>query len=224
MRLNIYKIKVGHAENLRGGVQYSQSMKKVLFLLFLAFPFFYSKNVSAADTLLFDSTNAYLGACQLTDRSEWTLDKDLDISLFQVWYNWDANETELPVTVLYEGEDFASFTAKRASCDPYQKLWCNADFQINKTFPKGKYETKIPTKKQCLKPGGTGAIRLYGAGTATGEVVSTPTPTLTTPPTAAPIIATKESQGCSCTKTILVTAVGASLVSSLIFSLLLRRK
>jgi hypothetical protein len=218
---------------LHRGVKCLQRMKKLIFLLFLIVLLFYPGNAFAADVLLFDSTNNYLGACQLTDKSEWNLDKELNVSLFQVWYNWDSNETDLPVIVLYEGKEFASFTAKRTNCDTYQKQWCNADFQIGKTFPKGKYETKIPTKKQCLKPGGTGAIRLFGADSSTSqETLATNTPTITQVPTpkpttvaVTPAVVTSQIPGCSaCIKTVVATAVGTSLVSSFIFSFILRKK
>ena len=115
----------------------------------------------AADKLVFDSTDHYIGACALTDKSQWTLSEPIDVTTFEVWYSWNQGETELPVKVLKDGQPFAEFIATRGNCDPYQRQWCNADFKINKTFPKGTYTTEIPEKRQCLKPGGTGAIRLY---------------------------------------------------------------
>src|SRR3989339_293618 len=120
----------------------------------------------AADKMVFDSTNNYLGSCQLTDKSEWTLSEDLNVTVFEIWYNWNQGETKLPVIITKDGVEFASFEATRTSCDPYQGQWCNADFQINKLFPKGTYSTKIPNARQCLKPGGTGAVRIYIADTS----------------------------------------------------------
>ena len=41
-------------------------------------------SANAASVLVFDSTDNYTGACQLTDKSEWTLTKDLDVDKFLV--------------------------------------------------------------------------------------------------------------------------------------------
>ncbi|MDP2873817.1 MAG: hypothetical protein Q8N84_00760 [bacterium] len=133
--------------------------------------------------LLFDSSNHYLGACQQTDASEWILDKDLPVTLFQIWYNWLPSETELEFTVTKDGEDFLSGTATRTACDTYQKNWCNADFVANLTFPKGTYTTKVDNARQCLVPTGTGVVRLYGSNVEE-EKISTPAarPQPTPPP------------------------------------------
>lgn len=139
-------------------------MKKAIVVLACVGVIVGGQVVLAADALLFDSTDKYIGACALTDTSTWTLRTDLAVTTFEVWYRWNAGETELPVTVTKDGQPFATFTAVRGSCDPYQQSWCNADFALNRTMPAGTYTTKVPNARQCLKPGGTGAIRLYGAG------------------------------------------------------------
>jgi hypothetical protein len=123
----------------------------------------FAQTAMKTETMVFDSTNNYIGACSYTDASEWTLTQDLAISKFQLWYKWQTEETSLPVTVNKDGAVFATFEATRGACDPYQSTWCNADYTISKTFPAGTYTTKIPTAYQCLKPGGTGTVRLYSA-------------------------------------------------------------
>lgn len=138
-------------------------MKIKIILVAFASVFVFAGTASALGEQLFDSTDAYTGACQLTNESTWTLDKDLNVGVFEMWYKWDEGETTLPITISKDGQEFATITATRASCDTYQKTWCNADYAINKMFPKGTYTTKIFNAKQCLKPGGTGAIRLYAA-------------------------------------------------------------
>jgi hypothetical protein len=130
----------------------------------------------AADAMVFDSTDNYLGGCSRTDASTWTLPTELQVSTFQIWYYWESNERELPVTVLKDGQPFASFTATRGNCDPYQQSWCNADYALNRTMPAGTYTTKIPNARQCLKPGGTGTVRLYGAEVSGGAAPTTETP------------------------------------------------
>lgn len=129
-------------------------------MLFLAC--FLATKAFATDEMLFDSTNKYIGACQLTDVSEWTIPENYYVTNFQIWYKWNDGETTLPVTVFQDGKEFASFTATRTTCDTYQKNWCNADFALNKEMPAGNYSTKITTKQQCLEPGKTGTVRLYG--------------------------------------------------------------
>jgi len=202
-------------------------VKKIfIFAIFLTVSlFFLISKIDAADTLYFDSTDKYLGACQLTSKSEWDLKEDVNVTKFQVWYNWGQGETSLPVKIFFNGEKFAEFEAKRADCDPYQRQWCNADFQINKLFAKGTYTTEIPTEKQCLKPGGTGAIRLYVDDGATKKVDPTPTTKLETKTEVVPTtIVENKPTGCSCSQTtIIVTAAITSIVSSALVALLLRK-
>ena len=191
-------------------------MKKIFFLsIFVLMSIFViNAKVSAADVLVFDSTDNYLGACQLTNKSEWELKDDINVTKFQVWYNWNQGETSLPVKVFRDGEKFAEFEAKRGDCDPYQHQWCNADFIINKLFSKGKYSTEIPDSRQCLKPGGTGAIRLYkNEGAVKKEEPTTQVVANKVQPTA-----------CSCSQTtILVTAAVTSVVTSALMAILLRK-
>ncbi|MDD5618618.1 MAG: hypothetical protein PHG69_05935 [Candidatus Omnitrophica bacterium] len=137
-------------------------MKKFFVLMLLISPFLLSGLAFAEDEKVFDSTNSYTGACQQTDKSEWQLTRDLKVSMFRIWYSWNTGETTLPVTVYKDGKEFAKFDAQRGNCDPYQQQWCNADYAINKDFPKGNYSTAIPNARQCLKPGGTGTVLLYG--------------------------------------------------------------
>ncbi|MFA6098336.1 MAG: hypothetical protein WCV50_01145 [Patescibacteria group bacterium] len=131
-----------------------------------------SAQTNTAEVMVFDSTDNYIGACSLTDTSTWSLTEELQVSKIQLWYKWQTGETELPVTVTKDGAAFATFTATRSSCDPYQTSWCNADYTINEAFPAGTYTTKIATAYQCLKPGGTGAVRLYSTTAATNTNVT----------------------------------------------------
>ena len=169
-------------------------MKKIFSILLLIVGFsFFAVNSSAEEKMVFDSTDNYLGGCQLTNKSEWELKEDLDIAKFQLWYRWDDGETTLPVTVKKDGEKFAEFAAERAACDPYQKMWCNADYQINKLFSKGSYAVEIKDSRMCLKPGGTGTVRLYSGETVKKDE---PTPTKEVQPTA--FVPAKSTTTCSC--------------------------
>jgi hypothetical protein len=142
-------------------------MKKIFFFLAMTALVLVPTLAVAEDTMIFDSTDNYIGGCSLTATSTWTLPNDLSVTKIQLWYKWQTGETELPVTVTKNGADFATFTAVRSACDPYQTSWCNADYTINKTFPAGTYTTTIASAYQCLKPGSTGTVRLYGAAAAT---------------------------------------------------------
>jgi len=136
--------------------------------------------------MIFDTGKGYLGGCCLTDKTTWTLDEDLEIKLFQIWYNWDANEREVGFTVKKDGEEFLTGTATRSGCDIYQKNWCNGDLKVDKVFPKGNYELTVDKRKQCSIPDGNGTIRLYGNKTdksigkeSTATPGTTETPALT---------------------------------------------
>ena len=178
----------------------------------------------AAETMVFDSTLNYIGACQLTNKSEWELKENLDITKFQIWYNWTQGETTLPVKVFLNGNLFAEFSATRSSCDPYQTQWCNADYQINKTFPAGKYSTEIQKEKQCLKPGGTGTVRLYSEGTPSPTQAPAKSPEATIVPVQNSVQPTQVNT-CSCNKTTIVTvAAVTSLISSAVITILLKKK
>jgi len=176
----------------------------------------------AAETMTFDSTDHYLGGCQLTNKSEWQLAQEIKVTKFQVWYNWSQGETELPVKVYKEGELFAEFTAVRAECDPYQHQWCNADYKIDKVFPAGKYSTEIANSRQCLKPGGTGTIRLYKEDSAAEVPTKAPTPQ----PTAvtAQTQTNNKATTCACDKSSIVSsaAVTSGIVSFLLWLVLKR--
>ena len=205
-------------------------MKKIVVSVFLFFLLLINVNqIQAAEKLIFDSTNNYLGGCQLTDKSEWELNEDLNVSKFQIWYQWNANETSLPVKVFLDGKEFAEFDAVRSACDPYQKQWCNADYAINKLFPKGKYTTQIPDSRQCLKPGGTGTIRLYDEDAivtqqptaAVTKQTETKENTQVKPTT---IISSKQPTTCPCDQTqVITTAAITAFVSSILTALILKK-
>jgi hypothetical protein len=202
-------------------------IKKSLVIIFLLGIFLLSKVSSfAAEVEFFDSTDHYLGGCQLTNKSEWEVKEEVLVTKFEVWYNWSQGESVLPVKIFLNGEEFAEFEATRSACDPYQKQWCNADYQINKLFPVGKYTTEIPNSRQCLKPGGTGAIRLYKEDNSTPIVQPSPTATIQKEVVVTPTpMITSSSNTCACNQTtIIASAAAISLVGSTLISLLLRRK
>ncbi|MFA5746576.1 MAG: cohesin domain-containing protein [Candidatus Paceibacterota bacterium] len=128
---------------------------------------------AAAQKLIYDTTSNYIGACSLTDSAAWTFDKDMQVSMVQFWYNWQAGETDLDFTIYKDGQEFIKGTAKRTGCDTYQKNWCNADYNVSKVFPAGSYTSKVSKASQCLQPGKTGTVRFYGTDTAvTGNATS----------------------------------------------------
>lgn len=204
-------------------------MKKIFLILLLIIGFLFLGGVSAEEKLVFDSSDHYLGGCQLTNKAEWEQKEDMNVTTFQLWYSWNQGETTIPVTVYLDGEKFAEFEAARSQCDPYQRQWCNADYKINKVFAKGKYSVEIPESRMCLKPGGTGTVRLYDdVGDAKKDE---PTPTVKTVAKTEPtevqptvIVPVKQANGCSCNQTtIVITAVVSSAVTSFLVSLLMKK-
>lgn len=194
-------------------------MKKIIVLFFLVVVFAFPSVASAEDPLIIDTTENYLGTCQLTDKSEFELKSDANVSLFRIWYRWDEGEKELPVTIFHEGQKFAEIKTARSQCDPYQALWCNGDFAINKVFPKGKYTTQIAKAKQCLKPGGTGTVRLFGTAAVEGNsnTVTQEQPQQQPQQQALPTCP-------SCTNSLIITALIASVAGFLLSFLLFRKK
>ncbi|MDH7476375.1 MAG: hypothetical protein QHH09_02800 [Microgenomates group bacterium] len=186
--------------------------KNILIIGFLIFLLNINVIYAVEEKIIFDSTDNYTGACQLTDKSEWALDKSLNVTKFQMWYKWNEEETTLPITIFKDGKEFASFTATRGDCDIYQKRWCNADYNINKTFPAGAYTTKIPSARQCLKPGSTGTIRLYGTETKEN-----------TAPVSSEFYTGGECKELQI-KTIIITAIITFIFSYFIFTILNKKK
>jgi hypothetical protein len=204
-------------------------------LVSLCLIFALAEKAKAADTLVFDSSDTYIGACSFTNKSAWQLKEDISVTTFQIWYKWNQGETSFPVKVTKDGKPFAEFDVTRGNCDPYQQTWCNADYVINKLFPKGDYTTEITESRQCLKPGVTGVARLYtDDGKTKVEVTPTPVPTttLTPEPTRPVLVAANDepktvaiSPSCNCNQTkVYAAAGGVSFVISLLVSLLLRRR
>jgi len=151
----------------------------------------------------------------------------LPVTLFQIWYNWEPNETELDFTLTKDGEEFLTGTATRTTCDTYQKNWCNADFVVNQTFPAGTYATKVAKVRQCLVPNGTGVVRLYGI--AAEEPVVEQTEKIATPegePTACPKIPSCPPANCQCPKVSSLPTIGVGIVTLLLgafFAWLIKR-
>ena len=140
----------------------------IFFCAFIALLTFFKSNVVlAADELILDTSNHYLGACGYTDTTTWTQETSLSVTTFQIWYYWTSGEGPVSFTLTKDGSEFATGVLTRTSCDPYQTSWCNGDLVMNKTFPAGSYSLKIANKKQCAIPSGNGAVRLYGAAQTT---------------------------------------------------------
>lgn len=201
-------------------------MKRIVISSVLVFLFLviFGQKCLAEEKLYFDSTDHYLGACQLTNKSEWQLSSETKITKFELWYSWNKGETELPVKLYKDGELFAEFTATRSSCDPYQQQWCNADYEINKVFPPGKYSTEITESRQCLKPGGTGAVRLYIDDSDLG-ISPTVSPTVTSTVVASSTTPTQiTGTTCACDKSLIIagSAITSGVVSLLMWLLLKR--
>ncbi len=185
------------------------------------------------DVLLYDTSNNYLGACGFTDTSNFTLTKSLEVSLFQVWYKWNAGEGPLAFTVTKDGTEFLTGNVERAACDPYQTTWCNGNLIVNKAFPTGSYEVKVANTRQCADMSKNGVVRLYGLQTNVTPITSptiqpTTTPTVyitaTAIPTTSLLVSTDEKDTCSSNNWV-YPVLGLSAIGNIVLLyLILKRK
>jgi len=103
---------------------------------------------SDEEKVVYMVNNVY--ACQMTDRSEFNLDKNYFVTKIQTWYSWDTDESEVSYEVLKENKAIASGKMLRKECDPYQKQWCIAiDSEFNRNLDKGDYVLKLAKAKIC---------------------------------------------------------------------------
>ena len=168
--------------------------------------------------MIYDSSNHYIGGCGLTDTTTWTMDNDAYVNSFQIWYSWNAGETNVQFDIKKDGAEFASGSLTRSSCDPYQHQWCNGDYASNRMFPKGTYTATVSSPRQCKDNTGDGVIRLYGPPTKpVNEKATTTTQKKTSPTTTSHKPAAGGSaKGSPCACIPLLTLIIAASTSALI--------
>ena len=119
-------------------------------------------STAPAETQLFTNFNS--SACSQTGTSQFTLTQSASVTHWGVWYYWSSGETSVPATVKQGSTTVFSGNLTRASCDPYQTSWCDADGVVNATWPAGAYTVTITSAHMCMNSGSSnqGFVYIYG--------------------------------------------------------------
>jgi hypothetical protein len=121
-------------------------------------------------------TNHNIAACGYTDTSTFTISQEVYVAKLRMWYYWSKDEVKLPYTLTKDGVEYSKGDLVRASCDPYQTSWCEANIYPKKNMPAGKYIMTVANKKMCQNSGtqGNGMYGVYGKklGTANSNTAS----------------------------------------------------
>jgi len=107
------------------------------------------------------------GACQFTDRADFTLKSSLRVTQVIIWASWDSTERSMPYKIFNTvGESVFSGTFARGQSDTYQKNWCNGVDEPNINLPAGTYRVKIGKQRigQNSGTGGNGMIKVVTGG------------------------------------------------------------
>ncbi len=122
---------------------------------------------ASAETQIFTNFNS--AACSQTGSSQFTLTNAANVTRWGVWYYWSTGETGVAATVKQGSTTLFSGNLTRASCDPYQTSWCDAEAAVNATWPGGAYTVSINPAHMCMNSGSSnqGFVYIYGTtGTA----------------------------------------------------------
>ena len=109
-------------------------------------------------------TNNNIAGCSYTDTSTFTLPEEVYVAKLRMWYYWNKDEVKLPYTLTKDGVEYSKGDLVRASCDPYQTSWCEANIYPKKNMPAGKYVMTVANKRMCQNSGtqGNGMYGIYG--------------------------------------------------------------
>ncbi len=124
---------------------------------------------AAAATEIF--TNFDSSACSQTGSSQFTLTNTANVTHWGVWYDWSAGQTSVAATAKQGSTTVFSGNLTRASCDPNQASWCNADAVVNATWPAGAYTVTVSPAQMCANSGSSnqGFVYFYGSWQAAGS-------------------------------------------------------
>jgi uncharacterized protein (TIGR03437 family) len=124
---------------------------------------------AAAATEIFTNFNS--SACNQTGTSQFTLTNTANVTHWGVWYDWSAGQTSVAATAKQGSTTVFSGNLTRASCDPNQASWCNADAVVNATWPAGAYTLTVSPAQMCANSGSSdqGFVYIYGSWQAAGS-------------------------------------------------------
>jgi hypothetical protein len=131
----------------------------------------------AADTEIFTNFNS--SACSQTGSSQFTLPSTANVTHWGVWYDWSTGQTSVAATVQQGSATVFSGNLARASCDPNQASWCNADAVVNASWPAGAYTVTVNPARMCMNSGSSnqGFVYIYGStgtGGGTSIIINNP--------------------------------------------------
>lgn len=136
--------------------------------------------------IIYDNWNP--NACDTTDTSIWSLDKDTLIYEIAIWYkDWPAEKT-VSYVIEKDGVEFRKGYFMKGACHHKYTYWCRGSDTPNMVFPTGTYVMKLSGSNQCQNSGsnGNGFVKLLGPP-PTPIVTPSPSPTSLLPtPTQTP--------------------------------------
>ena len=120
--------------------------------------------------IIYDNWNP--DACDTTDTSIWSLDKDTRIYEIAIWYKDWPSEGTVSYVIEKDGMEFRKGYFMKGACHHKYTYWCDGSDTLNMVFPTGTYVMKLSGSNQCQNSGsnGNGFVKLLG-----------PTPTYETP-------------------------------------------
>lgn len=104
----------------------------------------------------------YLGVCQYTQASDFTLTEPANVGLLRIWYDTNKGTGKLNVNIT--GPNGYAWTGQtvKGSCDPYQTNWCEGLISINDQLAAGTYSLSIDSVSMCKNPSGQTTLVVYG--------------------------------------------------------------
>jgi uncharacterized protein (TIGR03437 family) len=131
---------------------------------------------AAAATEIFTNFNS--SACNQTGTSQFTLTNTANVTHWGVWYDWSTGQTSVAATAKQGSTTVFSGNLTRASCDPNQASWCNADAVVNATWPAGAYTVTVSPAQMCANSGSSnqGFVYIYGTWQGAGSCSYTLSP------------------------------------------------
>ncbi|MEI6213497.1 MAG: hypothetical protein WCP10_05265 [Desulfuromonadales bacterium] len=149
----------------------------LLAFLFLAAPSNSWSTCATTSTLI---NYGYIGGCDYTASTTFTLAQSSDITNIRVWYNTKDGGNTLPTTLTGPNGYSNSVTlSKSSSC---QGSWCEANWALGQILPAGSYTLTTASKSMCYDPSGKTTLGITGcAASSSTSSTTAATTTATTP-------------------------------------------
>ncbi len=104
----------------------------------------------------------YLGACGLTQSTDFSLASTSTVDKIRIWYNTNIGSPALTVNISSaNGYNWSGMTTL-GGCDTYQKNWCEGLVMLNTQLAAGTYTVAIDSTSMCANPNGLTTLLVYG--------------------------------------------------------------